>query len=151
MATDSMNCFARAVGDGLGQFIQQDVRFAIQHAVALLDGGLADGLGQVTLARAAGTEKQRIFPLADEGARGQVEDQAAIHLRIEGEVEVVQRLVRIAEGGLFAPALQQPVAAPGEFVGDQTRDQIDRRHGFGLRLAQSGFQHGGHAAEPELS
>jgi hypothetical protein len=32
-----------------------------------------------------------------------VEDQAAIHLRIEVEVEVVERLLRIAEGGLFAP------------------------------------------------
>ena len=31
------------------------------------------------------------------------------------------------------------------------RDQIDGRHGFGLRLAQSGFQHGGCTAEPELS
>ena len=98
-----------------------------------------------------GPEKQCVFALADEGARGQVEDQTAIHLRIEVEVEVVERLLRIAEGGLFAPALQQSVAAPGQFVGDQARDQIDRRHGFGLRLAQAGFQHGGHAAEPQLS
>ena len=84
---------ARAVGNCLGQVIQQHVRFAVQHAIALLDGGLADGLGQVALARAAGTEKQCVFPLADEGAGGQIEDQTAIHLRIEGEVEVVQRLV----------------------------------------------------------
>ena len=48
---------------------------------------------------------------------GQVEDQTAIHLRVEGEVEVVQRLLRVAEGGLFAPPLQQPIAAPGQFVG----------------------------------
>jgi len=34
------------------------------------------------------------------------------------------------------------------YFGDQTRNQIDRRHGFGLRLMQSGFQHGGDAAEP---
>ena len=59
--------------------------------------------------------------------------------------------MRVAKGGLFAPAFQQAVAAPGEFVGDQTRDQIDGRHGFGLRLMQTCFQHGGHAAEPELS
>ena len=31
------------------------------------------------------------------------------------------------------------------------RDQIDGRHGFGLSLAQAGFEHGGHAAEPELA
>jgi hypothetical protein len=94
---------------------------------------LADGLGQVTLACTTGPEKQCIFALADEGARGQVEDQAAIHLGIEVEVEVVQGLLRIAEGGLLAPSLQQAVAAPGQFVGDQARDQIDRCHGLGLR------------------
>jgi len=53
--------------------------------------------------------------------------------------------------GLFAPPVEQPLAAPTQFVGDQTRDQIDRRHRLGLGLAQSGFQHGGDAAEPELS
>jgi hypothetical protein len=95
--------------------------------------------------------KWLFFPLGKERARGQVEDQAPIHLRIEGEVEVVQRLVRIAERGLFAPPVEQSLAAPRQLVGDQTRDQIDRRHGFGLGLTQSGFQHSGDAAEPELS
>jgi hypothetical protein len=59
--------------------------------------------------------------------------------------------VRVAEGGLFAPTIQESLAAAGKLITHQTRDQIDRRHGFGLRLAQSGFQHGGCAAEPELS
>jgi hypothetical protein len=36
--------------NGLGQFIEPDVSFAIQHAVALLDRSLADGLCQVALA-----------------------------------------------------------------------------------------------------
>ncbi len=83
--------------------------------------------------------------------KAQVEYQAAIHLRIEGEVKVVQSLVRVAEGGLFAPAIQEPLTAAGKLIADQAGDQIDRRHGFRLRLAQSGFQHGGCAAEPELS
>jgi hypothetical protein len=34
---------------------------------------------------------------------------------------------------------------------DKTRDQIDRRHGFGLGLVQARFEHGGDAAEPQLS
>ena len=58
---------------------------------------------------------------------------------------------RVAKVGLFAAPFEQSVAAPGQFVGDQARDQVDRRHGFGLCLAQSGFEHGGHAAEPELA
>jgi hypothetical protein len=34
-------------------------------------------------------------------------------------------------------------AVSGQLVGDQARDQIDRRHGLGL--------HGGDAAQPQLS
>jgi hypothetical protein len=40
---------------------------------------------------------------------------------------------------------------PVQLVCDQTRDQINRRHGLGLGLVQSSFQHGGDATEPELS
>ena len=96
-------------------------------------------------------KKKRIFPPVDEATGRQIEDQTAIHLRVEIEVELVQGLVRVAELGLFAPAVEQPFAPPAQLVADQTRDQIDRRHGFALGLAQSGFQHGGYAAEPELS
>src|SRR6202158_5290739 len=142
---------ARTFHDGLGQMIQQDMRFPVHHPVVLLNAGLTDGLGQVALFRPTGTQEKCIFPLADEGAGGQVKHQTAIHLRVESEVEVVQSLVRVAEGGLFAPAIQESLAAAGKLVIHQTRDQIDRRHGFGLCLAQSGFQHGGGAAEPELS
>ena len=112
---------ARAVERGVGEFIEQDVRLAVEHAIALLNGSVADGLRQVTLAGAGRAEKQRVFMLVDEAAGGQVEDEAAIHLLVEVEVEVVERLVRIAEARLFLPPLQQTVAATREFVGDQTR------------------------------
>ena len=46
-----------------------------------------------------------------------------------------QRFVWIAELGLFAPALEQTLAAPIQFVAHQTRHQIDGRHRLGLRLA----------------
>src|SRR5260221_9104538 len=142
VATDSMNCL-RLPSDSFGEFLQQDMRLPIDDAIVLLDGSLADGLSQVTFPRSAWTQEKCIFPLADEGTGGQVKHQAAIHLRVEGEIEVVQSLVRVAEAGLFAPAIQESLAAAGQFVAHQTGDQIDRRHGFGLRLMQSGFQHGG--------
>ena len=144
--------FARAVERGFGEFLEQDVGLAVEHAIALLDGGLADGLGQVTLAGAGRAEKQGVFVPGDEGAGGEIEDQAAIHLLVEGEVEVVEGLLRSrGTAACFVPPLQQAVAAPGEFVGDQAGDQVDGGHRFGLRLAQSGLEHGGHAAQPELS
>ena len=37
---------ALAIERGVGQFFQQDVRLAIEHAIALLDDGVADGLGE---------------------------------------------------------------------------------------------------------
>src|SRR5580700_3431900 len=101
------------------------MRFPVHHPVVLLNSSLADGLGQVTLAGAARAEKQSVFALADEGAGGQVEDQTAIHLGVEIEVELVEGLVRVAELGLLAPAVEQPLAPPAQLVADQTRDQID--------------------------
>jgi len=47
----------------------------------------------MALARAARTEEERILAPADEGAGGQVEDQAAVDLRVEGEVEIVESFV----------------------------------------------------------
>lgn len=40
--------FAIAVERGVGQFFQQDVRFAIERAVAQLDDSVPDGLSKMT-------------------------------------------------------------------------------------------------------
>ena len=127
--------FAGAVEGGFGQIIEQGVGLAIEHAISLLDGGLADGLRQVTLAGAGWAEEQGIFVARDERASGQIEDQAAIHLLIESEVEVVEGLLGVAELGLLFPPLQQALATQGEFVGDQARQQVDGGERFGLGLA----------------
>jgi hypothetical protein len=69
---------------------------------------------------------------------------------IEGEVEVVEGLLGVAELSLLFPPLQQALATQGEFVGDQTGEQVDGGERFGLRLAQTGLQHGGHSAQAKL-
>src|SRR5260370_15351061 len=127
------------------------MRLPIDHAIVLLDGSLADGLSQVTFPCSSWTQEKGIFPLADEGTRSQIEHQAAIHLRVEGEVEVVQSLMRVAEGGLFAPAIQESLTAAGQLVAHQTGDEIDRRPGFRLRLGASGFPPGGGSPAPGMS
>lgn len=43
---------ARALEGGVGQLLEEPMRFAIAHAVPLLDRRLAEGLGQVALAGA---------------------------------------------------------------------------------------------------
>ena len=42
---------ARTLNYRLRQIVQQDMRLPVHHAIVLLDGGLADGLAQVTLSR----------------------------------------------------------------------------------------------------
>ena len=141
---------AVAVQGGVGQFFQQDVRLAVEHAVALLDDRVADGLGDVALAASGRAEEQRVFASADPGGSSQVEDQTAIHLWIELEVEVVELLVCVAELRLLVAPLQQPPAATGELVGDQDGDQVDGGHVLRLSLQKAGFHHCGHAAQAQL-
>src|SRR5579864_2149755 len=113
--------FACPLDYRVGQIVEQDMRFAIHHAVILLNGYLAYGLSQMTLAGAAGAEKQCIFAFADEDTGSQIENQAAVHLGIEVEIEVIERFLGIAELSLFAPAIEQTLASPLQLVADQTR------------------------------
>ena len=98
--------FACAVDRSFSQVIKQGVGLAVEHAIALLDGRLADGLGQVAFAGAGRSKKQSIFMAGNEGAGSQIEDQAAIHLLVEVEVEVVESLLGVTELRLLAAALQ---------------------------------------------
>jgi hypothetical protein len=85
---------------------------------------------------------------SDEGAGGQVEDQTAIHLLVEVEVEVVESPLWVAKLGLLGPALEQAIAATSEFVGDQAGEEVDGGHGFGLSLVETGFEYGRDTAQP---
>jgi hypothetical protein len=51
---------------------------------------------------------------------------------------------------LLFPPLQQALTTQGEFVGDQARQQVDGGERFGLGLAQTGLQHGGHSTQAKL-
>jgi hypothetical protein len=55
----------------------------------------------MALPRPSWPEKERVLSSADEGGRRQVEDQRAIHLFVEIEVEALERLARIAETRLL--------------------------------------------------
>ncbi|MGD1078816.1 MAG: hypothetical protein ABR881_10895 [Candidatus Sulfotelmatobacter sp.] len=44
--------FAGSVDRGFGQVIEQFMGFAIEHAIALLDSGLSDGLSEMAFAGA---------------------------------------------------------------------------------------------------
>ena len=124
---------------------------AVDDAIALLDHGAADGLGQMTLSRPWWPEKERVLPLRDEAARGELVDQRPIHLLVEIEIEGIERAIRIAEARLFVPALEQAILPAQELVGHEHRDEIDRRELLGLGVTQAGFEDGRHAGQAELT
>ena len=128
-----------------------DVGLAVEDAVALQDGGAADRLGEMTLARARRPEEEDVLALLDEAAGRQVVDERAVHLLVEIEIKGVERAIGVAEARLLDAAGDQPVLAAEQFVADERGDEIDGRLFFGLRLAEAGLERGGHAGEPELA
>jgi hypothetical protein len=81
-----------------------------------LDDGVPDGLRAVALAASWWAKEQGIFALSDPVRRGQFEDQIAIHLGVELEVEVVESFFGVAELRLFMASLQQALATTGQFI-----------------------------------
>ena len=108
-------------------------------------------LGKVTLARTGLADEQDVFALGDEACGGELEDECAVGLLVEGEVEAVERAVGVSESGLLVSAGEQPVLAALELVGDESGDEVDRGELFGLGLEQAGFEDVGHAGEAQLA
>ncbi len=119
--------------------------------MALLDDGEADGLGEVTLPRARWPEQQPVLVLGDEAAGGELEDEAAVHLLVEVEVEGVEGLAAVAEAGLLDAAGEQAVLAAEELVADERGEEVDGRQLGGLGFEQAGLEAGGHARAAELA
>ena len=65
-------------------------------------------------------------------------------------LDSADRALGIAEARELVAALEQPVLAPVEFVGDEGGDEIEGHHLLGLRLPEPRVQDGGHAGQPQL-
>ena len=52
---------------------------------------------------------------SDKVAGGQIEHEAAIHLLVEGKVEVIER-VEITKAGRFPATFQEPIVTTSKFV-----------------------------------
>ncbi len=96
-------------------------------------------------------EEEAVVVLGDEAAGGELEDEAAVHLLVEVEVEGVEGLAAVAEAGLLDAAVEQPVLAAEELVLDERGEEVDGGQLLGLGLEQPGFEAGGHAGAAELA
>ena len=70
---------------GLGELFEEGVGLAVEDAVARLDGGAADGLSDVTFSRTGRADQQGVLALSDESGGGELEDESAVDLSVEGE------------------------------------------------------------------
>src|SRR5204862_1412818 len=139
---------SRAGERGVGEFFEERVSLAVDDAIALLDRGASDGLGEMTLARTGWPQKERILPLRDEARRGELVDEGAIHLLVEIEIKIVEGPIGIAKASQLVASLEETVLSPAEFVGDERGHEVDGCHLLGLRLPQPGLEGGGHAGQP---
>ena len=104
--------------------------------MALLDRGEADRLGEMALAGAGGPRKSASSCCVDEAAGGELEDERAVDLLVEVEVEGVERLVRVAEAGLLDAPREQAILPARQLVADERGEEVDRRQSLGLRLEE---------------
>src|SRR5712691_10130028 len=82
---------------------------------------------------------------------GQLEDEGAVHLLVEVEVEGVQALADVTEAGQLHPALEEPILAPDQLVLDEAREEIDRGQLLGLGLEEARLEPGGQTGAAELA
>jgi len=141
--------FASSIERRIGRVIAEGVGFTIEDAITLLNGGLAIAWARWLLPVPGEAEEQGVFMFGDEVGGGEIEDKTPIHLLIEVEVEVVESFLRTRNSAFFLRRSKSDPAAL-QFIGNQTRDQIDRAMRSVLSLMKTGFQHGGDAAKAEL-
>ena len=76
-----------------------------------------------------GPRKSASSCCVDEVAGGELEDEAAVHLLVEVEVEGVEGLVRRRGScGVLDAAFEEAIAAARELVGDERGEEVDRGH-----------------------
>ena len=124
---------------------------AVGDLPAREDHGASDGLAEMTLASSRWAEKKSVLGLRQEAAGRELEDERAVHLLVEVEIEVVERLVRVTEARLLDPALDEPVRSALNLVGEERGEEVERREPARLGFEQTDLEVLGHAGEPELA
>ena len=86
----------------------------------------------------------------DEARAGQFDDLGLRNLRIEGPVEIGERL-HDGDAGLFEPPGEEPVGAPGELVLDEQFEKLEMRQRCGFGLGDAPWQGVDDAGQSEMA
>jgi hypothetical protein len=110
---------------------------ALEHPVALLDHREADRLRKMALPGAGPAKEQSVGMLGNPARGGELEDEGAVHLLVELEVEAVQALADVAEAGLLEATIEQAILAADEFVLDEAGEETDGGQLLGLSFEEA--------------
>ena len=119
---------------------------AVDHAVALQDRVVGDGLADVAFAGAWRADQNGVVGLGDELQRMQLEAGRLGQLGVEPPVELGKRELLVQAGLLVAP-LDQARAAPVELVLQDQREGLQERLIGALRLEDARVQRSAHSGQ----
>lgn len=115
----------RAVGDGGVELVEQVDAPGVAHADALLAGAEGEGLEDVALAGACFARDDDVVVTAHEVESGELDDERLVELRLEVELEGLERL-----SFLEAASVDATVDALLELLGDLCgEDVLEERRG----------------------
>ena len=101
----------------VGEFLDEDVGFAVSDRPSLEDCGVPDCLREVAFARSWWAKKEHVFSSANEAGSRQVEDHLPVKGLVEVEVKAIQRLCGVTEARLLDAPTYQTILSALEFVG----------------------------------
>ena len=146
MAEGFVTLLQRFLREEIGDDIKDG---AVAHDEALLDGFIADGLGEVGFANAGRADEEDIGAFADEVASGQFVDLFPRYGAVKPPVKVLQRFefgeLRRA-GAQFDALLMTQI----DLVLEDQLQELQMAEPVGPGLLESEFQRGAHAGEFEL-
>src|SRR5690606_13366282 len=90
--------FVRTVASSGAKLLEHLMRRRVDDVISRHAGAVAESLGDVALAHAGLPDQADVLPLADETAGRQIDDLGLRYLRVEGEVEVFERLAVLEVG-----------------------------------------------------
>src|SRR5579884_2593317 len=103
----------------------------------------------LAFAHAGRSQKQEVPALAEEAAAGQVVDLLLLDRRVEGPVEVLQRL-QLAEAGRLGAALQLAVGADGQLVLEDQLQELGMAEVIAGGFLQAEIERLQQARQPQL-
>ncbi len=123
---------------------------AIEGGVALLDGGVADCLGEVGLAGGWGRHEEEVSGVVEELAGGQFEELRAGQRGVEVPVELVDGL-QVPEAGELGAAIELAMVADGDFVLEDQFEELQMTQAAGLGFLKPDIEGACESGEPEAA